>query len=56
MRAITVNAYTADDLFTVTLLADGADVLDGAGQRVLPLKLGAEVTFACQPEGLLPNR
>ncbi len=48
VRAITVNAYTAEDLFTVTLLADGADVLDGAGQRVLPLKLGAEVTFACQ--------
>ena len=48
VRAITVNSYTADDLFTVTLLADGADVLDGAGQRELPLKLGAEVTFACR--------
>lgn len=48
VRAITVNTYTAEDLFTVTLLADGAEVLDGAGQRVLPLQLGAEVTFACQ--------
>ncbi len=48
VSAIRVTPATPDDSFTVTLLTDGAELVDGKAQRELPLRLGASVTFECR--------